>query len=573
MNKTVNINLAGTFFHIDENAFERLNRYLDSVRKSLSNDAGADEIMKDIEARIAELFSEKINNSNQVVTLREVEEVIAVMGQPEDYSVDEEIFDDQPKQEKQQKSPKQLFRDPDDKYISGVSSGLGHYLGIDAVWVRLLWILLSVFSSGTFILIYIVLWIIVPEASSVADKLKMKGQPVNVSNIEKKVKEEFNNVADRVKNADLGKIKTGSETFFSAIGKVITVLFQIFVKFIGVILLMIAGGTLITLIISLFFGGISHSVGVSGDDFFAVDNDFFLPYWGLLILIFFAVGIPFFYLFVAGLKILIKNLKSLGKTVNISLVSIWILSVVGLIFFGVYQATERSYDGNVIETNEIPIKAADTLYLSMFSNTFYEKEMSKRHGFSVRYDENENKVIFSKNIRLVVKSTKDSLAKVVVEKQAKGRDYLKAKNRSEQIQYNYRLDGQKLELDGYFISDFASGYRNQRVEVTLYLPVGTTLYADNNTRSYHMNTTGYGDLLDRGMEEKYLIMQSGKLLCEDCPEDSLNNVEKVHVNIKIESDTDKTEINWSDEDWKENLKQKNVIIKKSTIHSDTLYID
>lgn len=573
MNKTVNINLAGTFFHIDENAFERLNRYLDSVRKSLSNDAGADEIMKDIEARIAELFSEKINNSNQVVTLREVEEVIAVMGQPEDYSVDEEIFDDQPKQEKQQKSPKQLFRDPDDKYISGVSSGLGHYLGIDAVWVRLLWILLSVFSSGTFILIYIVLWIIVPEASSVADKLKMKGQPVNVSNIEKKVKEEFNNVADRVKNADLGKIKTGSETFFSAIGKVITVLFQIFVKFIGVILLMIAGGTLITLIISLFFGGISHSVGVSGDDFFAVDNDFFLPYWGLLILIFLAVGIPFFYLFVAGLKILIKNLKSLGKTVNISLVSIWILSVVGLIFFGVYQATERSYDGNVIETNEIPIKAADTLYLSMFSNTFYEKEMSKRHGFSVRYDENENKVIFSKNIRLVVKSTKDSLAKVVVEKQAKGRDYLKAKNRSEQIQYNYRLDGQKLELDGYFISDFASGYRNQRVEVTLYLPVGTTLYADNNTRSYHMNTTGYGDLLDRGMEEKYLIMQSGKLLCEDCPEDSLNNVEKVHVNIKIESDTDKTEINWSDEDWKENLKQKNVIIKKSTIHSDTLYID
>lgn len=573
MNKTVNINLAGTFFHIDENAFERLNRYLDSVRKSLSNDAGADEIMKDIEARIAELFSEKINNSNQVVTLREVEEVIAVMGQPEDYSVDEEIFDDQPKQEKQQKSPKQLFRDPDDKYISGVSSGLGHYLGIDAVWVRLLWILLSVFSSGTFILIYIVLWIIVPEASSVADKLKMKGQPVNVSNIEKKVKEEFNNVADRVKNADLGKIKTGSETFFSAIGKVITVLFQIFVKFIGVILLMIAGGTLITLIISLFFGGISHSVGVSGDDFFAVDNDFFLPYWGLLILIFFAVGIPFFYLFVAGLKILIKNLKSLGKTVNISLVSIWILSVVGLIFFGVYQATERSYDGNVIETNEIPIKAADTLYLSMFSNTFYEKEMSKRHGFSVRYDENENKVIFSKNIRLVVKSTKDSLAKVVVEKQAKGRDYLKAKNRSEQIQYNYRLDGQKLELDGYFISDFASGYRNQKVEVTLYLPVGTTLYADNNTRSYHMNTTGYGDLLDRGMEEKYLIMQSGKLLCEDCPEDSLNNVEKVHLNIKIESDTDKTEINWSDEDWKENLKQKNVIIKKSTIHSDTLYID
>src|SRR5690554_3913947 len=185
MNKTVSINLAGTFFHIDENAFEVLSRYLDSIRKSLQNDAGTDEIMKDIEARIAELFTEKIHNTKQVVTLKEVEEVIEVMGQPEDYSVDEEIFEDQPKQEKSKKSRKQLFRDPDDKYIGGVASGLGHYIGIDPVWLRLLWVILAIFSSGTFILIYIIFWIVVPDAVTAADKLKMKGEAITISNIEK----------------------------------------------------------------------------------------------------------------------------------------------------------------------------------------------------------------------------------------------------------------------------------------------------------------------------------------------------------------------------------------------------
>ena len=96
MNKTVNINLAGTFFHIDEDAFAKLTRYLDAIRRSFSDPNGQDEIIKDIEARIAELFSEKIEESSQVISIKELDEVIAVMGQPEDYVIDEEIFEDTP---------------------------------------------------------------------------------------------------------------------------------------------------------------------------------------------------------------------------------------------------------------------------------------------------------------------------------------------------------------------------------------------------------------------------------------------------------------------------------------------
>lgn len=560
MNKTVSINLAGTFFHIDENAFEVLSRYLDSIRKSLQNDAGTDEIMKDIEARIAELFTEKIHNTKQVVTLKEVEEVIEVMGQPEDYSVDEEIFEDQPKQEKSKKSRKQLFRDPDDKYIGGVASGLGHYIGIDPVWLRLLWVILAIFSSGTFILIYIIFWIVVPDAVTAADKLKMKGEAITISNIEKKVKESFDNVAQHVKKTDFSSLKTGSENFFSAIGKVITGVFEVFGKLIGAFALFIGATTLISLFIGLFFGSFSQPLGFLRSEFFVLENDFALPFWAILLMVFFAIGIPFFYLFLLGLKTLFKNLKPLGKVVNIPLVSLWVLSLIGLIWFGVYQATEHSYDGQVIETQVLPITAQDTLFLAMESNIHYEKEMSRKSGFSLRYDTDNNQVIYSKNVRLVVKSTKDSLGKVVVEKQSQGRDFLKAKNRSEQIQYHYSIKNNQLLLDGYFVSDYKSGYRNQKVEVTVYLPIGATLFADKNTSSYHLNTSRYGDLLKTGMEEHYLTVVSDDLLCVDCPQvkTEVHDTEpEKNVQIRIEVDTQKTdhiEIDWDSENWKEQIK-------------------
>ena len=97
MNKTVNINLAGTFFHIDEDAYLKLQRYLEAIKRSFTDSQGRNEIIADIEARIAELFNERVENDKQVVSIKEVEEVITIMGQPEDYMVDEEIFEDEPK--------------------------------------------------------------------------------------------------------------------------------------------------------------------------------------------------------------------------------------------------------------------------------------------------------------------------------------------------------------------------------------------------------------------------------------------------------------------------------------------
>ena len=142
MNKTININLGGIFFHIDEIAYQKLKLYLDAIRKSLSNDPqGRDEILNDIEHRIGELLSERIKDERQVVNENDINEITKIMGKPEDYLVDEEIFDDEPKYRPSSNS-KKLFRDGEDKFLGGVCSGLAHYVGMDTIWMRIIWLVL-----------------------------------------------------------------------------------------------------------------------------------------------------------------------------------------------------------------------------------------------------------------------------------------------------------------------------------------------------------------------------------------------------------------------------------------------
>ena len=249
MNKTININLAGTFFHIDEDAFQKLQRYLEAIKNSLTTTQGQTEILADIEARIAELFGERVIHERQVVSLNEVEEIINIMGQPEDYIVDEEIFDDEPTgnpNNTNNNSSRKLFRDTGNAYIGGVSSGLAYYFGVDPLWIRILWVFLF-FGFGTGILLYILLWILMPAAKTTADKLAMSGKPINISNIEEKVKEGFSNVkgsfddvADRISNANYDdvnqKVKDKSRSFFDTLRKIIKFIFTIFSKKLSILI-------------------------------------------------------------------------------------------------------------------------------------------------------------------------------------------------------------------------------------------------------------------------------------------------------------------------------------------------
>lgn len=564
MNKTVNINLAGTSFHIDEDAFGKLSRYLDAIRKSLKGADGSEEIMQDIEARIGELFSEKIENPSQVVTLKNLDEVIAVMGQPEDYEVDDEIFDDVPpsynakSKSRGNASHKQLFRDVDNKYISGVSSGLGHYIGVDAIWIRLLWILLIVAGFGSPIVVYILLWILVPPALTTSDKLKMTGEPVNISNIERKFKEGFDNVADRVKNVDYdkygNKIKTGATGFFDSLGNLIVTLFKAFAKFIGVVIILVSLLMIIGLVVGFFaFGTMDFWGNNTIVENFAMIDTTNLPMWLLALLFLFAIGIPFFALFVLGLKLLISNLKPMSSTLKIMLIVVWALSIICLSILGIKQATEQAYDGNHIEEQELSITSGDTLQISMRADKQFSYRVNRDNSLQLKYDASEKKVIYSNDIIVSVKPSKDSIGKIVIEKSAEGNDQLEAKKRAEAITYNYAVENNRLVLDGFFVTDTKNKYRDQQIAITVYVPQGTVIYSDESVSSFYGYNSNFAELSDYDNEAHHFRILKNDFECLDCleKEENLQEIDSLEI-LDSEKMTDTIQ-NIDNENWEEEL--------------------
>ncbi|NJW51503.1 PspC domain-containing protein [Salinimicrobium oceani] len=550
MNKTVNINLAGIFFHIDEDAFARLQHYLEAIKRSLTNTTGQEEIIHDIEARIAELFAEKIKTERQVIGVKEVDEVISVMGQPEDYMLDEEIFEDEPVYKKTK--GRKLFRDTEHSYIGGVSSGLAHYMRIDAIWIRLLWILLTIFSTGAFILIYIALWIFVPEAKTTADKLAMRGEPVTISNIERKIREGFDDVSGKVKDINYEKYgykaRAGASSAATAVGDVVMFFLKLFVKLIGIFLVLIAGATLIGLFIGLFSIGTFGIIEAPWTDFVELAGPGADSIWVISILAFFAVGIPFFFLFILGLKILVKNLRSIGRTAKLVLLALWIISVLGLIFFGIQEATERAFDGEVRISETLPISASDTLHISMFGDRQLNSTPYRSSDFNISYDENDTKVIWSQDVQLIIKSTSDSVARLEVIKFAEGKNYEEARARAQQINYNTRFANGNLELSGLLTTNPDNKYRDQSVQVTVFMPVGSILHAADNTYSFHRNEDFYGDVLHNGYEGRYLKITSAGAECLDCPAEEEDPWENEEDTWENESHVRENENDWDQQE-------------------------
>ncbi|WP_224482651.1 PspC domain-containing protein [Robertkochia aurantiaca] len=547
MNKTININLANTFFHIDENAYLKLQRYLDAIRRSFTDSQGRDEIIADIEARIAELFSERMQHERQVISVKEVDEIITIMGQPEDYLVDDEIFDDQPRatRSKSTQPAKKLYRDTDHKYIAGVCSGLGHYLGIDAIWVRLFFLLFAVFSSGFGILAYILFWILVPEATTTAEKIAMTGEPVNITNIEKKIKEGIDNVTDRVKSVDYDQVgenvKKGSRNFFDSLGDILFFLLKVAGKFIGILLLIIGGAAMVALFIGLFTAGTLDVFG-GGPWTDLVYTSVDAPVWLVSLLSLFAVGIPFFVLFYLGLKILVNNLKSMGNVARFSLLGIWLLSLIGLIVLGVTSATQHSFSGN--STNEVTLYTApvDTLEIGMNTRDRFTNRIFNDSDFDIVYD-GEQKMIYSDDIDFRIRSSEDSTAYMKITKEAQGGDFQDAAERAEKIQFNHSFSGNLLTFDDHWTTDIDNKFREQEVNITLHLPVNTVIYLKPSVRGHIVSTPNNMDYYGRRMAGHYWkVEKDGELRCLDCPGSRIpdtdeSGTENPSDSLAIETDT------------------------------------
>ncbi len=198
MNRTENINLGGFPFTIDVDAFAHLEDYLDKIQSHFAGTEGFEEIQDDIEMRMAELLQSRLK-SKSIVNNDDVQYAISVMGSPEDFGMDEAMEKAfQRKQGSNYKTGKRLFRDPEDKVIGGVCSGLASYFGVaEPLWIRIGFALVGIFG-GIGLPLYLLMWALVPEAKTPKDFLAMRGEPINVNNIAKIVEEQVEQISDHL---------------------------------------------------------------------------------------------------------------------------------------------------------------------------------------------------------------------------------------------------------------------------------------------------------------------------------------------------------------------------------------
>jgi len=244
MKKAVQINIGGRYFHIDEDAYQLLNEYLESLKAHFEKEKEAGkEIIEDIEQRMTELFESRLTNNKQVISLEDVHEVIKILGRIEDFEFMEEKdeFRDEEQEEKEttfkRKENRRLYRDPDNSYLGGVAAGLGAYFNIDPLWPRLLFVAL-IFANGFGVILYFILWVIVPKAKTTAQKLQMKGEPVTIQNIEKSISDEYHKVKRNIhKMKDSEKFQKTRDVFYdilNGIGLLFKALVKLIIYIIGI---------------------------------------------------------------------------------------------------------------------------------------------------------------------------------------------------------------------------------------------------------------------------------------------------------------------------------------------------
>jgi phage shock protein PspC (stress-responsive transcriptional regulator) len=190
MKITVSINLGGYSFNIDEDAYSELKRYLKNLEIHFASEESSSEILSDIETRMSELFRTKLTSYKQVINIDDVRQVISVLGTPEDISDNKESTT---RDKFSSPGYHRMYRDPDHRIIGGVCSGMAAYWNTEPWLIRVIFIILAM-MGGMGILVYLILYIVLPEAKTTAQKIEMKGEPVNIHNIKDSVKKEFDTV-------------------------------------------------------------------------------------------------------------------------------------------------------------------------------------------------------------------------------------------------------------------------------------------------------------------------------------------------------------------------------------------
>jgi phage shock protein PspC (stress-responsive transcriptional regulator) len=526
MKKTFTINISGSIFHIDDDAFEKLQKYLHMLNKHFGPAIEGQEILQDIEARIAELFLEKTNNKVEVITDFMVDEVIARMGKPEDFmEAGEEESEKAPtetaSQESEPKIRRRLYRDGDSRVLGGVCSGMAAYFNIDVVMMRVIFFLLF-FLIGPFnLLLYFILWIVVPKAKTTAQRLEMRGKEATISNIEKSIKEEMTEVGEtynKFANAKNEKGVSRIDSFGEVVGSVLRVVLRVVVLLFGAALIIGGIASLIGFITSMAIG---HSFMHGGPwnfgwdsnvDMSALLNNFVSPgaYTISLISISILVGIPILLILFIGTKLLFRY-KTNNRMIGLGTFGLWLAALIALIFVAVNQVSNFGKQTSQTVTQKVDCTQCKTLYLET-ADDLYESLIDNEitlDRMKVAVVNGHEKLLGHPRFTIEKSSTGEYL--LLIKKQSRGSSTVDAQKNVEEIVYNFAQKDSTLHFDPYYLLKENARWRDQEVYLTLKVPEGKSVYLNEKMKNIINDIQNTENMWDGDMVGKTWTMTADGL--------------------------------------------------------------
>lgn len=490
MKKTVNVNIGGMVFTINDDAYNALENYLQILRTYFRETQGSEEIMEDIEVRIAEILKEHLGK-RVVVEMSDIDTVKETIGYPQDFEMsandDGDSSSDSAEGDNKKKHiylGKRLFRNPDDKVLGGVCSGLGAYFGIDPVWIRLAFVVATV-VFGTGFWLYIILWIIIPEAKTPTEKLQMRGEPVNVDNIKQSFQDEFHQVKERVQSmaseaqswVQAQKKNDPVKDFFNSLTSILRSIIKILGKLFFIFVSLLAIIILTGVVFSLLTGSTVMVVSIPFLQQYIFNSEWQM--WLILIGSVLMILIPITWLFIRLFTS--SSMSKRGKNILDTITAIaWGVAV----WMIIPAALNLGYDFNeraVVREKEDLHIASDTLFVQLDSNDYwlddYEDAHTWHNGFIRINEENFDimgDTLLVGDFELKKALSRDSLFHVIMIYSARGRTRSEARRRAKAIDLQYRIIDNHLILKPYF-SLGGAPYRVQSVKALIQVPEGKTL--------------------------------------------------------------------------------------------------
>jgi phage shock protein PspC (stress-responsive transcriptional regulator) len=522
MKKTFTININGLIYNIEEDAYDLLHNYLLNLKKHFGDNEEGREILTDIEARISEIFSEKISGDTKVITYEYVEEIIKTMGTPEDFA--EEAGEEEDIRHSGKKGQKRLYRDPEHRIFGGVCGGLGAYFNMDPVIVRIIFVILTFVTTGTGLLAYIILWIAVPKAITTAQRLEMYGREATVKNIEKSIREEINEVKknyDKFKGSDTNaKIKKSVNKAGEASYNVFRVIFKLAVTVLGAVLIISGFFGLLGMISSAIIGysfvqdwPLVWSPELRIPEFlnYFIDPDAVTPG---IIAVGILAGIPLLAMLYIGSKLLFRY-KSNNVAICLSMTGLWLLALLFLVVISTSQAFNYKNRSSVVITSNMKCDSCQTLYLNL-ADALYENYIKTDWDIdNFKIAEKDGVTFLIGNPKLNIEKASGNSFIVTVKKVARGRSPENAREMAEDIIYTFEERDSLLIFEPNFVIDKNQKWRNQEVKITVKVPEYKSVYLDEKMTAIIYDIENVTNTWDKDMVGKTWIMKPEGLTLQD----------------------------------------------------------